>query len=50
MNGMGKFFYKNGSYSEGEWKNGRKHGEMIEKDINGDIKTVEWYFGRDIKI
>ena len=22
---------------------------MIEKDINGDIKTVEWYFGRDIK-
>jgi hypothetical protein len=47
--GKGKLFYKNGFCSEGQWENGRKHGKVVEQDINGDIKTVEYYFGKIIK-
>ena len=44
--GFGKYYYTNGDYYEGQWKNGYKHGKGKVFYENGTIKYEgEWIYG-----
>ena len=49
MNGKGKFIYQDGSFYEGEFKNGNRNGYGIYKYNNGDIFKGEYKDGKRYK-
>jgi hypothetical protein len=43
-NGTGKFFYKEGSYYDGEWLNNKMHGKGMLYYASGKLAyDGEWY-------
>ena len=43
--GMGRFFFKDGAYYGGEWKNGKYHGRGYYQSKNYEKQIGEWFEG-----
>jgi len=42
---MGKMYNTNGTYYDGQWKKGYKHGQGVEKLPCGQLRRGEWEVG-----